>query len=158
MDLTPVRVLYRNLIHAGIPILGTAGPPWAVTYDPSATPAQITQGNQMVSTFDGLGRTARVLDAIYTDVNALTAAQQNNVWNDISAAAPPSGRKYLMDAGLNVAAIFAMDWSIRTTSPGAARTLAMNYIISMYTQDNPMYLVTPSFDTTINVPGDVAPP
>jgi len=158
-NLDPAATLHRDLVHAGIPIVGVGGPPWVVSYDPSATQAQIDQGNSMAASFDGKGRQARLLTAIYNDVRVLTTAQLGRVWADIAAAVPEAPRKYLADAGPNAAALFVMDWVVYVQAPtGAQLTAARNNIIAQFVQDNPLYLVTPSFDSTITVYGDEAPP
>jgi hypothetical protein len=93
----------------------------------------------------------RTLLAIYTDLQALTAAQKTNVWTDLSSGTP---KKYLQDVGRNAAAIAALDWAATDSgATGTALTAAKLRIGAMYVQDNPAYLINPSFDPTINVPG-----
>lgn len=97
-------------------------------------------------------RKQRPLYAIYADLQALTAAQKTAVWSDLSSGTP---KKYLTDAGPNAAAIGALDWAASDSgATGASLTAARMRITAAYCQDNPSYLVHPSFDATINVPGD----
>lgn len=93
----------------------------------------------------------RTLYAIYTDLQALTTTQQNNVWADLGSGAPP---KYLLDAGANASALWVLDYLAREAGlTGAALTRAKFRAVAMYVQDNPAYLVRPAFDPTINVSG-----
>ncbi len=90
--------------------------------------------------------------AIYADLMALTTLQKTNVWTDLSSGTP---KKYLLDTGANTAAIAALDWAVTDAgATGAALTAAKLRIAAAYVQDNPAYLVNPSFDLSINVAGD----
>lgn len=93
----------------------------------------------------------RTLLAIYTDLAALTSSQKLNVWADLSAGSPA---KYLAYAGPEPGAIAALDWAVRFSGLGAvAVTDAKLRIAAIYVQGNPLYLVAPAFDPSINVPG-----
>lgn len=162
--------LDRALRAAGIPIDGvgdtTGGipqPGWHIVtrgdgvvlridYQASATPAQIQQGDAIAMTFDLHNRGPRPLYAIYVDLQALSTAQKLEVWNDLSSGSP---KKYLLGTGPNTAAIGALDWAVTDSgATGASLTAARLRIATAYVQDNPEYLVHPSFDPGINVPGD----
>ena len=120
------------------------------------TANQSTQLNTTVAAWDPRPRVKRSLFAIYTDLTALTATQQTNVWNDLSSGSPA---KYLLDAGADAAAIIVLDWVVRKAgATGAALTDAKLRAAAMYVQDNVTYLVNPVFDATINVPGDMVAP
>jgi len=125
-----------------------------VTYDPSATQAQRTQGDAIAAQ-PAVAMQPRKLADIYKDIAALTSTQWQKVWADISA--PVAGvvpRKYLGDYGVNAAAIFAMDWSVYASgATGNALLAGQKQLTAMYCQDAPYYLVQPPFDQTINVPG-----
>lgn len=96
------------------------------------------------------------LYTIYTNLKALTVAQQTAIWNDISSGVPA---KYLLDTGPNTAAIAALDWSVTDSGAmGAALTAARFRIVTCYVQDVPKYLVNPIFAPTVNVPGDQPAP
>jgi hypothetical protein len=127
-----------------------------IDYDASATGAQITQGDNIAMTMTPGAFVQRMLNSLYQDIQGLTAAQHTNIWNDLSAAVPGQApRKYLLDTGPNAASIFVMDWVIYVLRPTAAQlTAAQTNLIAQYTQDNPWYLVNPSFDTSINIPGE----
>ena len=115
--------------------------------------AQLTQMQAVVSAFDLRSRIPRPLYAIYNDLVALTTTQQANIWADISSGTTP---KYLLDAGPNTAALVVLDWAVRSSgATGTALTAAKFRAVALYVQDNPTYLVTPTFDATINVPGDM---
>lgn len=156
-------VLVGLLKGAGLPVIDVQtsgaypGQVIVVTDDGvDLTAAQQTTMNSVVAAFDPRPRVARSIYAIYTDLAALTTTQQTNVWNDLSAIA--TGQivpKYLLDAGGDTAAIVVMDWVIKKSgTSGANLTDARLRIASMYVQDNPKYLVHPTFDSTINIPGD----
>src|SRR5262245_43555776 len=82
-----------------------------IDYSPEATAAQMTAGDDAATNFAlTLGtRQSRPLWAIRADVQALTTAQFNATWADLSAAAPPVPRKYLGDVGPNAASLFVFD-------------------------------------------------
>jgi len=117
------------------------------------TAAQLTQMGSIVSAFDLRPRVPRPLYAIYNDLVALTTTQQANIWADISSGTIP---KYLLDASPNTAALVVLDWAVRSSGAvGASLTAAKFRAVAMYVQDNPTYLVAPTFDATINVSGDM---
>jgi len=147
--------LASEITRKGIPIISVSGPPWTVAYDPSATQAQKDQGDALAAAFDGKDRQPRPLWAIRGDVQALTTAQFNATWADLSA--PVSGqapRKYLMDYGPNASAIFVFDWALYVSGPTAAQQKAGQIsLAAMYVQDNWAYLIQPAFDPSINISG-----
>lgn len=113
---------------------------------------QQTQLNTVVAAWDARPRAARSLLAIYTDLVALTNTQKTNIWADLSSGTPA---KYLQDTGTNTAALVVLDWVVQSSgATGAALTSAKLRAAAMYVQDNVDYLVHPTFDSTINVPGD----
>src|SRR5262245_3677207 len=105
MALSRIAALDQALRAAGIPIIGvSSGTPPTVQYDPSATPAQITQGNTIAASFDMNPRRSRKLYDIWQDIGALNATQQTNIWNDFTSGSPP---KWSQHTGSNAAAIMA---------------------------------------------------
>lgn len=96
--------------------------------------------------------------AVYQDLLALTAQQQANVWADLSALVTVGTltvKKYLTDAGPSYAGIAALDWAANDAgATGVALTRARMRVAMIYVIDNPVYLVHPAFDATINIPGD----
>src|SRR5262245_42449265 len=128
-----------------------------VDYRSAATPAQIRAGDYVGQQFLPESYKLRPLSDIYQDLQALTAAQHTNAWNDISAPVPGvAPRKYLTDTGPNAAALFVMDYTVYVTAPtGVKLTAAQKNILAQYCQDNVTYLVNPPFDPSINVPGAV---
>lgn len=96
-------------------------------------------------------RVRRLLLDIITDINALSTAQKNLIWTDITSGAPP---KWELDAGPNAAAIAVLQWAA-TSGVSAADILSAKIRgVAMYCADNPKYLVNPAFAPTINIPGD----
>jgi len=153
-------LLQDECVAAGLPVSYIQGGALGsdevtvVTFRVLTQPEQTTLGD-VVAAHDGRPRKARPLYAIRADVQALSVGQFNNVWNDLSAAAAPAPRKYLLDAGPNAAAIFCFDWCVYTSGGTAAQIKAAQLSLTAeYVQDNVKYLVHPPFDTSINIPGD----
>lgn len=97
-------------------------------------------------------RKPRKLIDIRSDLLALTGSQKTNIWNNFTSGSPPL---WATDFGPNFADIFILQLFGSSTgispvdsSEAKIRTLAF------YCQNNPTYLVNPSFDPSINVPGD----
>jgi hypothetical protein len=123
-----------------------------IDYQATATAAQIQQGDALAMTFDLGDRGPRPLYAIYTDLQALSIAQKAEVWADLSSGQP---KKYFLDAGPNAAAILVLDWAANDSgATGPALNGAKLRLMAFYVQDNPDYLVRPSFDPGIVIPGD----
>lgn len=96
---------------------------------------------------------ARLLTDLFQSVQALTAQQRTNMWNDLKSPVPGvAPRKYLSDEGINAGAIFSMDYQANQ-AVGPQTTAAQNSIMACFIQDNPLYAVTPPWDPTINIPG-----
>jgi len=152
--LAAVAALDMQIASKGVPLIGISGPPWVITFDPSATQAQKDQANAIAAAFDGKNRVYRDLSDIRASLQALTTAQFTNVWNDLSGPAPGVPRKYLADLGPNVAAIFVFDWSLYVSGPTAAQQKAGQIsLAALYLQDLPYYLDGPPFDSSISVLG-----
>ena len=153
-----LAALGSQLQAAGLPVtdVQTSGAYTGQVIVVSSTDLTGTQSTQMqsiVSAFDLRPRIPRPLYAIYNDLVALTTTQQANIWADISSGTTP---KYLLDAGPNTAALVVLDWAVRSSGAiGAALTAAKFRAVAIYVQDNPTYLIAPTFDATINVAGDM---
>jgi hypothetical protein len=151
-------VLAQEATAQGLPVdycASSAGTVHVYTSRDLTAPEKTTL-DSVVTAHDGRLRQKRPLWAIRADVQALTTAQFNNVWTDLTTPVPGEApRKYLTDYGANVAGIFVFDWSLYVSGPTAAQQKAGQIALAaMYVQDNPNYLVHPPFDSTINVPGD----
>lgn len=97
-------------------------------------------------------RKRRLLD-IYTDITALSGANQTAIWTDLSAGTPP---RWATDVGPNAAALFALQF-LATAVAGlttAERNEARRRVAAFYVGDNPKYLVNPAFAPAINVNGE----
>ncbi len=137
----------------GIPYLGTSfrNGKIAVTYAPTATAAQIAQGNSILSSWVYGTYQSRTLPDLYAALSALTAAQKSAIAADLFAG---SLMKVLIDTGPNAAAIAVLYFLYQSlTLSSADKATAQLYAAAMYAQDNPAYLIAPAFDKTINVPG-----
>lgn len=111
-----------------------------------------------------VSRKSRTMFAISANIFALTGTlptptagtQKANIILDLFTGNIATGsQKWQQDAGLNAAALAAVYASL-TASNGLTTFNAAQQLImaAMYTQDNPGYLVNPSFDPTINIAGD----
>lgn len=101
-------------------------------------------------------RRIRTLLAIYNDINALSGAQKTAIWTDLMSGSPP---KLSQNIGAAADAMFLI-WRMTANVSMPAATIADMKLTAatMYVRDNPTYLVAPTFDNTINVPGDEAVP
>jgi len=152
--LAAVAALDLQIQSKGVPLIGISGPPWVITFDPSATQAQKDQANAIAAAFDGKDRVFRDLSDIRGSLQALSTGQFGNVWNDLSAAAGAVPRKYLTDTGPNVGAIFCYDHVIYVVGGTAVQIRAGQLsLAALYVQDNAYYLDQPAFDTSISVLG-----
>ncbi len=98
--------------------------------------------------------TQRPLLAIYNDLNALTTPQKNAVWANFIAGSPPL---WSTDDGVNAGSVMALSVPAidLTGLTVAVQTIARLKMVAAYVLDRPLYLVNPSFDPTINIPGYV---
>src|SRR5215469_4032071 len=145
------------LRHLSIPILGVSqsGSTFTVTYDPSATQAQKDQGNQIASTWPTTVYQTRALVPIRNDLNALSLARRHAIFNDLwSIPAGQAETKILLDNGPNAPAIWGFYmWNEIGLLNSTQLDTNQTYVTCLYVQDLPFYLVNPSFDPTLNIPG-----
>lgn len=153
---SPGQRLELTFAALGIPLAGTsydptATPPLSVTYAPDAAPAQIDQGNTLLASWDMRIYRTRTLSDLIAALQALTAAQKTNISNDLFSGSP---FKVLTDTSSNESAIYVLYYNTQTGGTSASdKNLAKLYAASLYVQDNPVYLIQPTFDSSINVPG-----
>ncbi|RJQ24609.1 hypothetical protein C4577_07510 [Candidatus Parcubacteria bacterium] len=95
-------------------------------------------------------RRARTLLAIYNDLNALSGAQKTAIWNDLTSGNPV---KLSTNIGPAADGIFLI-WRTAVNTTTAFTADMKLTAATFYTRDNPNYLVNPSFDPSINIPGD----
>lgn len=148
----PVQRLELTFAALGIPLIGDSydGTTISVQYAPTATQAQIDQGNQLLATWDYRTYRSRLIGDLINALNALTATQKQEIWTDLTSGTPP---KVLTDLGGNNAALYVLKWAAGTGMASGDIAQAKLYAAAMYVQDNPAYLINPTFDTSINVPG-----
>lgn len=95
----------------------------------------------------------RPAHAIFAALSALTGPQKTAVWADLTGGSPA---KWTSDRGPNAAAIL-MCVGITVSLAGAMTAAQLTDMkvraVAAYVLDNPLYLVNPAFDPTINVPG-----
>jgi hypothetical protein len=133
---------------AGIPIYGVDSN-GVVAYQPSATQAQQTQGAAIVATFPTGSVVLRTPYALAVAIAALTTGQWNNIVADLFSGNPAKwqvGASEAMSAG----AMFAITNTGVITFGNKFQQVTMT---ALYVRQFPYYLVTPSFDSSINVPG-----
>lgn len=97
----------------------------------------------------------RSLLAIYQDLDGLSTAQKSAVWTDFTSGSPP---RWSLDEGADAGTVMALsvpaiDLTGLTT---AVQLVARLKMVAAFVRDNPLYLVNPAFDPTINVPGFTA--
>lgn len=149
--------LQTQAAAAGLPIDYINGSPGVdqitvfTTRDLTA-PEQSTLAT-LVANYDGRPRRARTLLAIVTDLSALTSTQKSNVSGALFS--PTNAPPILADAGANAAAIWALYAMVQLNGVTTAdKNTIKLYAAAQYVQDNPAYLVNPSFDSSINIRGD----
>lgn len=97
-------------------------------------------------------RIARQIQAIVSDLAALTSTQQSEIWSQFTSGTPPL---WQTDAGPLANLLQAwIGTALDLGLPGAALVKAKARAVAIYTVDNPAWLVNPAWDATINVPGD----
>lgn len=148
--------LHVELSAAALPVETVRGPDPAgvvsVRTTRDLTPAEEQTLSEVVTAHDGSARRKRTIYAIYTELGTLSATRQNTIWADVTAGSPP---KWATDAGPNAAAIAAIHWSAANSGAAAAAVNdARRRLVAMYVQDNPNYLVNPSFDQALSLAGD----
>lgn len=152
----PLKV---QLIAAGIPVDYINGDPSTnsivVVTTRDLTTDEVNTAAGIVATYDGRPRRARTIYAIYAELATLTQAQRDAIWADLSAGNPP---KLALDAGPNTASVFTMHFLGASVGglTAAEKNEAKRRGVAFYVQDNPAYLVRPSFAPTVNVAGDEA--
>jgi len=130
---------------------------WYIGLEPGSTAQdQINLDNAIQATDVHSHLRHRYFYEVYSDIQKLTTAQWTNVWKDLGATSP---RKYWYDRGPMLSGIIALDWSWYTSGAAAAQQkIAQMEITALYVVDNPLYLVEPTFDTTILVSGWTSEP
>lgn len=91
---------------------------------------------------------------LITNIGALNNNQKNNIWTDFT-----TNKRYQTDTGPNAGSLLLAAYLANTALIGGSPTDLLNgkiLAIALYVQDNPNYLVNPTFDSTINVPGTTA--
>jgi hypothetical protein len=146
--------LQAEAAAAGLPVLHVNTSPGTVhvVMTRDLTAPEVTTLDGVVAAHDGRPRRPRVLYNIYQDVNALTGAQKTNIGADLFGGSPP---RVSTDTGPNAPDLLII-WTMRqlTSLAVADKRLLETDAISIYVLDNPTYLVHPSFDPSINLPGD----
>lgn len=112
---------------------------------------------QQISDLDAIDHTRVPLPAvtIYNALAALSSSQKTNAWTWLTSGSPPV---IAQDAGVNSGLIMTLWRRVvnETTLPAATVVDLKIQAAALYCFDNPAAFVTPSWDTTINVPGDQA--
>jgi len=123
---------------------------------PPGTPQNIQdQGNAIAASWPNVPYQTRFLVPIRNDLNALTLARRQAIYNDLwSIPAGQAETKILLDNGPNAPAIwplYELDviGLLNTTQLDTNR----NYATCLYVQDEPTYLINPPFDPSLNLPG-----
>ena len=138
---------------------GANGQSPVFTPPPGAPPAQVAAAQKVVNDFVTAGDwrlyQTRALVPIRNDLNALTLARRHAIFNDLwSIPAGQAETRLLLDNGPNAPAIWP-HYMLNEIGILNSTQLDTNqtYVTCLYVQDLPFYLVNPSFDPTLNIPG-----
>ncbi len=182
IDLTNLNI---SLVAAGLPVIGVALESvvrdtasgivtWysrvegQVRVDWSAQPTggQDASAASIVAAATVTKRKPRTMYAIANDIFTLTTGafnpsatlQKLAIITDLFTGNLATGsQKWQQDTGPNAAAMSAVYAAVTPPSAISVFNPAQQLIMAaMYVQDNPLYLVHPAFDSTINIPGDQA--
>jgi hypothetical protein len=124
----------------------TVGVDWSA----APTGGQVSSSVAIINAFSAAARKPRLLIDILTDMNALAAGQKANVNTNVFTTRP---YPFETDSGPNAGAILAI--VANAGSVAALTTQQKIGIAALYCQDVPKFFVNPSWDTTINVLGDM---
>lgn len=129
---------------AGTPVTGVYSIP-----QPGIAEEAIDDGHADVVAYRSQ-RKPRPLLTIYNAILALTGPQKLAIGADLFGAS----QKWAENVGINRAGMGVIylitQLGLNATQTNLAKTMGA----AMYVQDNPKYLLNPSFDPTINIPGD----
>jgi len=151
-----VGKLHAELAAAALPVTSVRGPDAegniVVTMSRELDPMEVGGMDAVIDMHDGRKRKPRVLYAIWQDIGALSGSQKNNIATDLFGGTPP---KVSQDTGPNAPVLLTLsDLQKMAALSTADKQSAQRSAISIFTLDNPTYLVHPPFDPSINVPGD----
>jgi hypothetical protein len=150
-------LLQTQCLAAGLPVAGVnggaigSGDVYVIT-SVDLTAQQKTTLDAVVSAHDGRPRRKRRLYDVFQAIGALSNSQKLAISSDLFSGTPP---KFALDEGddspdLLVLYVLQLTGGLST----ADKNLVKQAAASVYARDNPTYLVHPSFDPTINVPGE----
>jgi len=115
------------------------------------TPAEITTQDGVVAKHDGRPRKPRTIDAVYTDLAALSGVQKANIWTYLTqpVAGKQRWRQSNRDGLWNAA-------SVGNSAPvgGALQDQSRALSGTFWCIEHPTDFVHPTWDPSINVPGD----
>lgn len=169
-----ISVIDQALRDAGIPIDGVAtvpdpsmaDPNWflvtrtidnltiRVDFRPEATQTHKDQAVQIIQTLDVRPRRTRPLAAIYNDLTSLSSAQQDAIIFDLQLTSLNGKWSTMRPPQDGPAAVARWAASSLAGASAAEKRQAAGWIVAMYTQQNPKYLVNPPQAPAINIPGD----
>lgn len=146
-----------DLQGGGYPAPGQPATAVSIGFDPDITPAQVTTLNAVVAAHNGQPRRARRVAAIYADLTGLTATQQDAILADLQVSQVQG--KWSQLSPPQDAPAAGLRWSAVSLSGATAgeKRQAGGWIAAMWCQQNPKYLVNPTFHASlsgVNIPGD----
>lgn len=163
MSLTPVELLAPALQAAGLP--GNVSGPYTspssnldatqswhfrasqwfrMDWPTVPTAQQISQADGVIQATSLIARTARKWRAILNDLQALTNTQRTAIKTDLTNGTPAKWTTLTDDPVV---------WAVLGNA-AAATTQQLVAAVVQIILTNPTYLVQPTFDATINIPGD----
>jgi hypothetical protein len=98
------------------------------------------------------GTVSKSMQTLVTAILGLSTTQWNNVLANLFAGNPAP---WQLDQGPNITALSAVYVALTNSSgtPVFANKFQQVVVCALYLQDNPTYLVNPTFDPTINISG-----
>jgi hypothetical protein len=156
--------LRQECIDAGLPVTGTLGGAIGSTSVTVVTSVDLTEGqvatlNAVVAAHDGRPRRTRKFIDVYLQVNALTNAQKDAVIADLQISPTTASSKWtgLKPPQDSPAAVLHWCGTNLAGATAAERRDAGVRIAVMWCQQNPLFLVNPTFHPSlsgVNIPGD----
>jgi hypothetical protein len=159
------RKLRDECVAAGLPVtdvqrVGDAAETVNVVTSRDLTPGEVTALDALVAAHDGRPRRPRSVFAIYADLtgaSGLTAAQADAVTADLGLGTLTG--KWTQLRPPQDAPAAALRWAAVNLggATAAEKRQAAAWIVAMWMQQNPAYLVNPTFHASlagVNIPGD----
>ena len=147
--------LRDELAAAALPVVQVRGPDQAgdivVTMSVDLDALELETMDNVIDAHDGRKRQPRTIDAVYTDLAALTGQQKANIWQYLTQ--PVDGKQRWRQS--NDGALWnAANVGNFAPAGGALQDQSRALTGTFWCIEHPSDFVNPPFDPSINVPGD----